>query len=182
MSTDFRALSTEEWLPVVGHEGCYSVSSLGNVRSDERLVPNGTARQTVRERLLRQRKNLKGYLCVDLARYGKKRTARVHKLVAEAFIGLPPVGLCVLHGPLGKECNVVSNLYYGTLTQNNGPDRVRDGTDNRGTRNGNAKLSPDSIKAIRDSKETHAALARLFNVSSTTIYQIRLRKRWSHVC
>ena len=181
MTDTFRALSTEEWLPVVGYEGYYSVSSLGNVRSNERLVPNGATMQTVRERLLRQRENPGGHLCVDLTRHGKKKTARVHKLVAEAFMGPPPAGLCVLHGLSGRKCNAVSNLYYGTLVRNNGPDRVRDGSDNRGTRNGNAKLTPELIKTIRDSKETHAALARLFNVSNTTIYQIRLRTRWSHV-
>ena len=30
--------TNEKWLPVVGYEGCYEVSSLGNVRSVDRLI------------------------------------------------------------------------------------------------------------------------------------------------
>jgi hypothetical protein len=172
---------TEQWRPVPGYEGLYSVSSLGNVRSEERVVPNGKSQRVVAERILRQRLNSEGYSSVDLCVCCKRTTHRVHRLVAEAFIGPVPVGQCVLHGPRGKGCNTVSNLYYGTLERNNGEDRIRDGTDNRGSRNGNAKLNPDIIRNIRSSRETHAELARRFSVSMTTIYQIRLRQRWSHV-
>lgn len=179
--TDYKAEIKELWLPIAGYEDSYSISSLGNVRSEERLVSNGASERLVSERLLRQRKNPKGYFYVILSKDSKKKNVRVHRLVAEAFLGTPSAGQCVLHGLLGKDCNAVANLYYGTLAQNNGPDRVRDGTDNRGTRNGNAKLNPEIIKNIRSSTETHTALARLFNVSITTIYQIRLRTRWSYV-
>lgn len=181
MTTDYRAQEHEDWLPIPGYEGLYSVSSLGNVRSEKRTVSNGKSQRIVEERILRQRLSPKGYYCVDLSAQCRQSTFRVHKLVAEAFIGPAPAGQCVLHGPLGKTCNAVSNLYYGTLARNNGEDRVRDGTDNRGVRNGNAKLNSDIISTIRLSPATHAELARQFNVSTTTIYQIRLRQRWSHV-
>ena len=179
--TDFQTVEKEIWLPVVGYEGRYSVSSLGSVCSEQRTVPNGTSQRIVARRILRQRLNSKGYYSVDLCVRCRKTTYRVHRLVAEAFIGPAPVGQCVLHGPLGKGCNAVSNLYYGTIARNNGEDRVRDGTDNRGGKNGNAKLNPDIIRRIRSSQETHAELARRFGVSITTVYQIRLRQRWAHV-
>lgn len=179
MTTDFRA--EEEWKPVVGYEGLYSVSSLGNVRSEERVVSNGTASRIVKPRLLRQRKNPGGYWCVYLCKKCKRETFRVHRIVALAFLGEPPAGCIVLHGCRGKDCNSIDNLSYGTSSQNNGKDRLRDGTDNRGARNGNAKLKDDDIRFIRKSSDTHAALAKAYGVSQTTIYQIRLNTRWSHV-
>lgn len=177
--TDFRA--DEKRLPVVGYEGLYSVSSLGRVRSEDRTVPNGSGRRLVKGRVLRQHRNTKGYFRVDLSKRGQVNTARVHVLVAEAFLGPRPDGMCVLHGDLGQDVNAVHNLSYGTLSQNNGADRIRDGTDNRGPRNGNAKLTPSVIAAIRSAVGTHASLAKVYGVSATTIYQIRLGKRWAHV-
>lgn len=177
--TDFRA--DERWLPVAGYEGLYSVSSLGRVRSEDRSVSNGSGSRLVKGRVLRQHRNTEGYFRVDLSKNSQAKTIRVHVVVAEAFLGPRPDEMWVLHGDLGKDVNDVRNLSYGTPSQNNGADRIRDGTDNRGARNGNAKLSPEIIRTIRSSSETHAALARLFNVSITTIYQIRLRMRWSHV-
>lgn len=183
MTTDCR-FNSEEWRPVIGYEGLYSVSSLGRVRSDERLVPHNKATNTlrvVRERILRQHLNTRGYWRVDLSRSGVLTTLRVHILVAEAFMGPRPAGQCVLHGRKGKNCNETSNLSYGSMLQNNGPDRIRDGTDNRGIRNGNAKLTPLDVQSIRTSAESHTRLARQLNVSVTTIYQIRSRQRWAHI-
>lgn len=110
----------EYWLPISGYEGCYSVSSLGNVRSEKRTVPNGPLRYRVlAERILRQQRNRKdGYLYVDLCKEGKRTTVRVAKLVANAFLAPASVGQYLLYGPLGKDCNAVANLCYGTLSKN----------------------------------------------------------------
>ena len=84
-------------------------------------------------------------------------------------------------GPLGKSVNAISNLYHGTYGQNNGIDRVRDGTSNQGERNGNAVFTTNVVKLIRASTESHTALAKQFGVSITAIYEVRKRRRWAHV-
>jgi hypothetical protein len=69
---------------------------------------------------------------VDLSKNGNQRTILVHRLVAAAWIGPRPDGQQVRHGPNGVSDNSVSNLCYGTLSENQ-KDRRRDGT-HRGRR------------------------------------------------
>ena len=69
----------EQWKPVAGFENRYEVSDQGNVRSlnwrNLGIVKN-----------LYLKKHNKGYIKVELARNGKKKTFCVHRLVAEAFL------------------------------------------------------------------------------------------------
>lgn len=79
----------EEWRDVKGYEGFYQVSSLGRVRSVDRLV---THSRNSRYKVNRKGKDISvvdhgnGYLyvsfCVDMVR----KNYYVHRLVAEAFI------------------------------------------------------------------------------------------------
>jgi len=54
-------------------------------------------------------------------------------------------------------------------------------TDSVGESNGRAKLAVADVLQIRSSTDTHAALARRFGVTATTIFNIRKRKLWSHL-
>jgi len=119
MSTDLRAAEEEQWLPVAGYEGCYSVSSLGNVRSERRTVPNGPSRYRILDqRVLKQWKSRDGCIIVELCKQGKRESFKVGRLVACAFFGPPPAGKYLLYGPLGRGCNAIANLFYGTLSKN----------------------------------------------------------------
>lgn len=117
----------ERWLPVVGFGGFYEVSDLGNVRSVDRIVQRKGRDMRLRGRPLRAGINSCGYRTACLHRRGKLTTQSVHVLVAEAFIGPRPEGLDVLHGPGGQLDNRVTNLRYGTVSENMA-DTVRDGT------------------------------------------------------
>jgi len=119
MSTNIRAAEEEQWLPVPGYEGCYSVSSLGNVRSEKRTVPNGPSRYRVLDqRVLKQWRSTDGHMSVELCKQSKTQRFVVGRLVAHAFFGPPPAGKYLLYGPLGRSCNAITNLYYGTLSKN----------------------------------------------------------------
>lgn len=95
----------EEYKDVIGYEGKYQVSNLGNVKS---LNYNRTGK----ERILKAGKSGRGYLYVILFKGGKGKPYTVHRLVAEAFIpnpqGLPEVN----HISEDKEDNRVSNLEW----------------------------------------------------------------------
>lgn len=109
--------TVERWLPVVDWEDLYHVNDLGQVWSTYRS----------RNKKLSLSKN--GYLYVGLSRKGVTQCKWIHTLVIQAFIGPPPLGMECLHGPGGKLDNRLSNLSYGTHSQNN-LDKQRDGTDN----------------------------------------------------
>jgi len=117
----------EQWRDVVGYSGYYQVSNLGRVRSVDRVIKHqysGTLRLKGQE--LQQ--CLRGsYLAVGLCRGGITRTIRVHQLVATAWIKPNSSGQKVRHGVNGKLDNSVTNLSYGSLSDNQ-LDRRRDGT------------------------------------------------------
>lgn len=49
---------------------------------------------------------------------GQQRKFYVHRLVAETFLGPCPQGCEVLHGELGKSVPSLSNIRYGTHSEN----------------------------------------------------------------
>lgn len=117
-----------EWRDIVGYEGLYQVSSDGQVRSLDRVVKHGRFDKTLKGCLLHQFNNGTGnYLGVCLSKMGEARKTDVHVIVASAFLGKRPEGLDILHGVLGNRNNSVSNLRYGTKSENQ-HDRYRDGT------------------------------------------------------
>jgi hypothetical protein len=121
----------EIWKDIEGYEGIYQVSDQGRVKSLRRIVRCGGAPFQVRERILKPHGNSKsGHLSVNLSYEGQQKTNRVHTLLATAFLGPCPKGKEVRHGPNGVSDNSVSNICYGTRSDNQ-MDRVRDGTSNR---------------------------------------------------
>lgn len=67
-----------------------------------------------------------GYHYVGLYRDGKIHRVRVHRLVLSAWRGACPDGMDGLHRNDDRDNNSLSNLYWGTPTQN-GHDAVRNG-------------------------------------------------------
>ena len=109
----------EEWRPSVGYEGLYEVSSMGRVRSVERIVWNGRGYRTVQEKILKPKKAKGGYLQVHLNKDGKDKLYLVHRLVAIAFISNPDNLPQVNHKDENKENNCVSNLEWCSHEYNN---------------------------------------------------------------
>lgn len=114
----------EKWKDIPGYEGHYQASNLGQIRSLDRLDCAGKKQ---RGRILSLIVGYKGYASVGLSKDGKVKCFRVHTLVCSSWLGKCPPGNQVLHGELGKSCNSVHNLNYGTAKQNQ-IDRIRDGT------------------------------------------------------
>jgi hypothetical protein len=77
--------------------------------------------------------------------------------------------------------NRLENLSYGTPAQNNGADRLRDGTLPRGERSGSSKLTEAQVVAIKSRSaagESRAALGREFGVRPESISHIALGRSW----
>lgn len=117
----------EEWRPVVGWELVYEISSHGRVRSLTRV----SNRRLLNGRVLKPQSNPKRgrYLHVRLCEDSRKRTAKIHVMVAEAFLGARPAGYDIRHLDGDPTNNHVANLQYGTRSDNV-RDAVQHGTHN----------------------------------------------------
>lgn len=115
-------LALEIWLPVVGYEGFYEVSSLGRVMS----LPRQTAKGFYGGCILKGNKAPSGHVAVMLSKRGNIRRRMVHQLVAEAFIGPRPEGMETRHLNDVADDNRAENLAYGT-SHDNKMDMVRNG-------------------------------------------------------
>lgn len=108
------ATQPEIWKPIPGWEGLYDVSDRGRVfsRRTGKFLKAGMNRR---------------HRHVALAQGDGGRSYRVHRLVLAAFVGPMPEGMEVRHLDDDPNNNSLSNLAYGTRSENMS-DRVRLGT------------------------------------------------------
>ena len=99
-----------------GYEGRFEVSNYGRVKS---FLTMGNCRKVGAEyaHLLKPKKTNRGYLRVCLRIDGKTKDFSVHRLVVDAFIGIPD-GMVVNHIDGCKTNNNLSNLEVTTYTGN----------------------------------------------------------------
>lgn len=169
---------TEIWKPVVGFEGSYEVSNHGRVRSIPHYV-NGKNPYThkpfkrlIKGKILNPTPNNSGHMTVVLKRGTPSR--QVHRLVIEAFEGPCPKGLEVLHTDGNPQNNHLSNLRYGTRTENI-LDVFRIGKAWR-------KLTTEDVFQIRERLKagaTGAEIAHEFSISQSQVSNIRNGKNYS---
>lgn len=142
--------------PIPGYEGFYEADTDGKIYSVEREVigPRGRV-QIVPACERKLSKHGTGYLTVRLAKNGKTKTHRVHRLIAQTFIpnphNLPDVNHCdgdkhhnaVLQddgSPQLEWCDHLQNMAHATSN----------GLMARGERNAGAKLADAEIEKILD--------------------------------
>jgi outer membrane receptor for monomeric catechols len=171
----------ETWRPVLGFEDYYSVSDSGRVRSEPRVViePVRGCPRRIRGGVLRSHKNKDGgYLFVSLSRDGVRVVRSVHTLVLEAFRGPAPKGMEGAHND-GNSLNcALSNLRWDTH-QANVADQVRHGTQPRGEKHRNAKLTDQQAIAIFLSEERQSVLSERYGVAPSVICGIKAGRGWA---
>jgi hypothetical protein len=100
----------EIYKDVIGYEGIYQVSNLGNVKS---LIGNN-------EKMLKLCRNGGGYSTVNLYFNKNMKTRTIHQLVAEAFLNHKPsrYQLVINHIDFNRANNNVENLEVITTREN----------------------------------------------------------------
>lgn len=104
----------EIWMPIQGFEDYYHISNLGKVKS----LP-GKNYNSTKEKILQPFNNKIGYLMVMLHRPGeKKKCKKIHRLLAEHFIGNPNNYKYINHIDSNKTNNSIDNLEWCTQVHN----------------------------------------------------------------
>lgn len=163
----------EIWKDIPGYKGEYQASNLGRIKSVERQVRGVNPYthkpffRTVPERILKPGRFCKSnHLSVVLRRNGNGKP--VHQLIMRTFVGEPPPGMEVLHKNGNPEDNRLSNLRYGSRTEN-----ILDVYWQGGRWR---KLSIEDVKTIRiylKEGRTGREIAKMYNVSEITISRIK---------
>ena len=109
----------EEWKDVVGYEGIYEISTLGNIREKEHKVKlrgNFTRTQFAREKVKTVSAN--GYEVVTLHKDSRQKQHYIHRLVAEAFFEPDPERPFINHRDGVKTNNSIENLEWCDQAEN----------------------------------------------------------------
>lgn len=175
----------ETWKDIDGYEGYYQVSDLGRVKSlprKDRLGRNHKGRT-----LKPFSDNNKGYLCVELHKFGVGKTIKIHRLVAIAFIPNPFGKPQVNHGDGNKKNNCADNLEWSTSEENIQHSFDTNLNNRKGERNSQSKLTIEDVKYIRENFKSKdnvfgaKPLAEKFKVEKSRIYKIVRRTNWENI-
>ena len=150
----------ETFKDIPGYTG-YQISDLGRVRSTKYKKP----------RFLSTHINKRtGYPTVRLYENNKGKTYELHKLVMLTFVGPCPDGMCVLHRVSDCTNCALSNLHYGTQSENILQAFDEGSMSNKTKR----KLTRKQAVFIRLSPLSAIKIAEMFGVSSQTVDALRV--------
>ena len=173
----------EIWKDIKNYEGRYQISNFGNVRSVTRTVLKRGKYATIKGRVLSLNYKSNGYVYIELSKNSKKKTFRVHRLVAEAFLENKDSKKQVNHKDLNKNNNIVDNLEWSTQSENMN-HAYKNGACRNEEKHHKARLKKQDIIKIRillNQGLKQRDIAEKFNVSQYTIWAIHNKKTWKYV-
>ena len=86
----------EVWKGVKGYEGFYEASTLGRVRSVDRVIEVNGIKRNLKGKELRFFIHPKGYFIVRLSKNKIGKSFRVHQLIAITFLNHKPCGMDIV--------------------------------------------------------------------------------------
>lgn len=115
--------NNEEWRTIPDTGDLYEASSLGRIRSKDRLLEiasrwGGTRPMPIKGRVLKPWRDSNGYLAVFVCFDGQRLPTSVHRLVARAFLTSDPGRPEVNHIDGNKQNNAPGNLEWTTRSLN----------------------------------------------------------------
>lgn len=174
-------MTKEVWIPVLGYEGYYEVSNLGEIRRDVEARHRSLG---VPGKKIKPVRNRTGYERVSLSKDGVVTGHNLHRIILSSFCGPPPFeGAQAAHNDGDNGNNVLTNLRWASPKENQS-DVDRHGMRCRGEDVFGAVLVEESVRKIRwriSQGERNRPIAEDFGVSISTIHLIRHNRIWRHV-
>jgi len=153
---------------VKGYENNYVCSSKGEVKS-------------IKRNKVLKANNCSGYHVVDLCKNGKIKRHLIHRIIAITFHENHENKPQVNHINGNKLDNSVNNLEWVTRSENQ-LHSIRIGLRHtRGVNNSQSKLNENDALEIYNSNETLGELSLKYNVSKSTICDIKRGYSWTHI-
>lgn len=126
--------------------------------------------------------NSMGYGMIGLPQQRAKVLA--HRYSFELVNGPIAAGMLICHRCDTPRCVNPAHLFLGTH-QDNMDDCARKGRKSGGRQPGEqhprSRLTDEAVRIIKSSSDTHAALARRFDVTASAVQAVRQGKTWKHV-
>lgn len=158
----------EIWKDIESYEGLYSVSNLGRIRANKRIIYTITGPRQYKERILIPEKTTDGHLRVTLSKAGLKERIFVHRLVAQAFLPNELNYPIINHKDENPANNCVENLEWCTYAYNNAYN-------NRHERVGDAEGHDISVFDLEynyvESYPSITKAAKAYNIKLTTLWR-----------
>lgn len=177
-------MTKEIFKPIPSWEGYYSVSNHGNVRSEQRIIKEKTTNKSyeIPEKMLKKSldNSGKGYYRISLSKNSKIKYIQIHRLVCWTFLGKQEKGTEIRHIDGNCKNNNLTNLAYGTKSDNM-QDAIRHGTFPLLGRRPGAKFNINIIKQIASEKGTLTEISKKFNIKVGVIRQIKMGETWKIV-
>lgn len=168
----YEPIDEEELVDIAGYEGRYKVTSLSRVIA---------YREGRKPQVLRKALTEKEYHSVKLTdKSGGKWDARVHVLVAIAFVPNPENKPEVNHIDGVKVNNLPYNLEWNTRTENIEHAR-KSGLLPKGESVHFSKLVSSQVLEIFNSLLSQGKLAKKYGVGKSSINAIKTGKSWCHI-
>lgn len=172
----------KRWTPILGYEGFYSINRRGQVLSHARRKTPGKGNYPRPALVMNPSLDGTFYYTVSLCKLGVRRTHKIHRLLAEAFIPRPSNTVEVNHKNGVRWDNRLRNLEW-TTTSGNQLHRyhVLKKPAAFGERAPGAKLKNDEVKEIKFRLlrgDRQDGIAEDYGVHFATISAIHCGKSW----
>lgn len=179
-------IMNEIWKDISTYEGIYQVSSMGHVKSLDRLAKDrwGGGR-LIYGKMITIQCDMHGYRYVHLYKNSKGRNCKVHLLVAKAFIeninNLPFIN----HIDGDKSNNCINNLEWCTQSENEKHAHQIGLKNHKGENHPRNRFTNDDILEMRRlfdiEKLNQREIGRIMNINYKTVHKIVHRQRWAHI-
>ena len=177
----------EIWKDIPGYEGLYQASTLGNIRSLDKIVPkwNKPYKRKVKGKILKKNLINGGYLAISLHKNKEQKSYKISRLIAKTFIPNPNNKPEVNHINSIRTDDRVSNLEWCTRSENMLHSYKYGNNTQVGSNNASSKLTDEKVIKMRSMYKTkkykQKELAKIFNVSKITAHNVLRHKTWTHL-